>query len=343
MKQSLPEFLTTLLHEKNHAHVKKQVIELQSSLKKQRRNNGVAHVLSELQQIVETRTLERTQYYIRRLVKGLTIVKSGKMNDLNLNRWKEYNDILTDSLWLLDKRDRSGVHCADYWGNFVPQIPYQLLRRYTKRGEWVLDPFLGSGTTLIECKRLGRNGVGIELQPSIAQKSRTAVNTERSKFSVQCEVISGDSTILNFPDQLRKLNIKSVQFALVHPPYWDIIKFSAKQNDLSNTKSLGDFLDKFGCVIKNCASVLDKGRYLAVVIGDKYCDGEWIPLGFLSMQEVLKHGFRLKSIIIKNFKQTKAKRSQEELWRYRALVGGFYVFKHEYIFLFQKKAKKGTV
>lgn len=317
--------------------MKNQVIELQNSLKKQRRNNGVAHILSELQQIAETRTLERAQYYIRRLVKGLTVVKSGKLNDLNLNRWKEYNDIITDSLWILDKRDRTGTHSADYWGNFIPQIPHQLLLRYTKKNEWVLDPFLGSGTTLIECKRLGRNGIGVELQSSIVRKTRKALIQVKSPYLTTCEIFQGDSTILNLHEYLRKMGVRSIQFALLHPPYWNIIKFSSQKNDLSNAKSLHIFLDQLGLVIKNCASVLEDGRYLAVVIGDKYCNGEWIPLGFLSMQEVLKQRFKLKSIIVKNFKQTKAKRSQEELWRYRALVGGFYVFKHEYIFLFQKK------
>jgi hypothetical protein len=76
-----------------------------------------------------------------------------------------------------------------------------------------------------------------------------------------------------------------------------------------------------------------------VVIGDKYSEGQWLPLGFLTMQEVLRRNVHLKSIIVKNFDETRAKRNQKELWRYRALAGGFYVFKHEYILLFQKPAK----
>jgi len=51
---------------------------------------------------------------------------------------------------------------------------------------------------------------------------------------------------------------------------------------------------------------------------------------------MIKIGYKLKSTIVKNFDTTKGKMSQKELWRYRALDGGFYIFKHEYIFLFQK-------
>ncbi len=50
-----------------------------------------------------------------------------------------------------------------------------------------------------------------------------------------------------------------------------------------------------------------------------------------------KRDYKLKSIIVKNFDETKGKMTQKELWRYRALAGGFYIFKHEYIFLFQKE------
>ena len=42
-----------------------------------------------------------------------------RYNDLDPKYWKEYTDINTDSLWIIDKRDNSGVHSPDYHGNFV--------------------------------------------------------------------------------------------------------------------------------------------------------------------------------------------------------------------------------
>jgi DNA modification methylase len=294
------------------------------------------YLAGELKQIAATKTLERTKYYINRLIRSLSVEKTGKINDLNLNRWKEYNDLLTDSLWIIGKRDQSGVHKADYWGNFVPQIPNQFLRRYTKKGDWILDPFVGSGTTLIECKRLGRNGLGIELNRQVFRNVKSNLNKENNPYKIKTKIINDDSCSVNYKDQLKKNHIKSVQFVLMHPPYWDIIKFSTKKNDLSNAESVDDFIMMFGKVAEKIYPILEKGRYCAVVIGDKYSSGEWIPLGFYVMQEMLQKGYKLKSTIVKNFDQTTAKRNQKDLWRYRALAGGFYIFKHEYIFLFQK-------
>ena len=306
-------------------------------------NSGKEHLvvsssyfLNEIEQILNTRTIERSRYYLKRLLKSITEVKTSKINDINLNRWKEYDDIITDSLWILDKRDQSGAHTAGYWGNFIPQIPNQFLKRYTKKGEWVLDPFAGSGTTLIESKRLGRNCIGIELNTNVASLAKKNLAKEKNPYKIKIKVVRGDSTRIDIKTELNNLGINSVQFVLMHPPYWDIIKFSKKKSDLSNADSVEDFLEKFGKVIDNIVDVLDKKRYLAVVIGDKYSDGEWIPLGFYTMQEVMKRGLILKSTIIKNFDATRGKMNQKKLWRYRALAGGFYIFKHEYIFLFQK-------
>ena len=297
------------------------------------------YLIGEINQILETRTIDRSRYYLKRLIKSLTEIKTTNTNDLNLNRWKEYDDIITDSLWILDKRDKSGAHKGNYWGNFIPQIPNQFLRRYTKKGDWILDTFAGSGTTLIECKRLERNCIGIELNEDVVKLAKENIAKEKTKNTSIVKVVKGNSAEIDVKAELKKENINSVQFVLMHPPYWDIIKFSKKRNDLSNAKSADEFLKMFGAVLDNTIKFLEKGRYLAVVIGDKYSDGEWIPLGFYIMEETKKRGLKLKSTIVKNFDTTKGKMNQKELWRYRALAGGFYIFKHEYIFLFQRPVK----
>ena len=293
-------------------------------------------LLEELKQIREAKTIERAGYYLERLKKGVTEIKTSKVNDINLNRWKEYTDILTDSLWILDKRDSSGAHCAGYWGNFIPQIPHQLMMRYTKKGEWIVDTFVGSGTTLIECRHLGRNGIGIELNPEVARNADQLIKKESNAHNVKTEIITADSRHVDLKEILDKQGVKKVQLMIMHPPYHDIIKFSRNPNDLSNARTVEEFIKRFCDVVDNTTPYLDIGRYLGIVIGDKYSKSEWVPLGFYIMNEILKRGFLLKSIIVKNFEETRGKRNKKELWKYRALVGGFYIFKHEYILLFKK-------
>lgn len=292
--------------------------------------------LEELTQVMEAHTLERARYYLRRLQNAAQGTRTGRINDINLLRWKEYDEILTDSLWLLDHRDQSGAHLGWYWGNFVPQIPRQIMLRYTKRGEWVLDAFAGSGTTLIECRRLGRNGVGVELNAETVARARERLAQEPNPDGVVSELVVGDSRTIDFRALLRSHGVEQAQLLFLHPPYHNIIRFSADRRDLSCAESTEQFLEMFGEVVDRVTPCLATGRYLALVIGDKYARGEWIPLGFLCMQEVLHRGYRLKSIVVKNLHDTRGKRKQEALWRYRALVGGFYVFRHEYIMLFRK-------
>jgi hypothetical protein len=292
---------------------------------------------AELDQIAQALSVERAIYYVERLVKGISEVRTGAINDINLNRWKAYDDILTDSLWLVERRDSTGAHTAGYWGNFIPQIPHQLMRRYTRRSDWVLDAFAGSGTTLIEGQRLGRNTLGIELQERVAEDARRLIAAEPNEHGVVAEVVTGDNSAVDYHSLLARHGRRSVQLLILHPPYHDIIKFSDDPRDLSNAPSVPDFLERIGRTVERAAGVLERGRYLALVIGDTYRDGEWVPLGFQTMQAVLERGFTLKSIVVKNFEQTAGKRSQQELWRYRALVGGFYIFKHEYIFICKKR------
>lgn len=294
-------------------------------------------LVSELDQILEAQTLERARYYLGRLERGVKREKKSAVNDINLSRWKEYEEVLTDSLWVLPKRDTAGAHLGWYWGNFIPQIPRQLLLRYTKKADWVLDTFLGSGTTLIECRRMGRNGIGIELNPKVAKRARELIKRESNPDRARTEIITGDSKTIDIRKALKRFGVQQVQLLVMHPPYHDIITFSEDAKDLSTAESASEFLKMFGEALDNVTPALERGRYFALVIGDKYAKGEWVPLGFECMNEVLKRDYSLKSIIVKNFEETRAKRDQKQLWRYRALVGGFYIFKHEYIFLFKKK------
>ena len=100
----------------------------------------------------KSKSVERVKHYLKKIIKGLTEIKTTGINEINLNRWEEYTEIITDSLWIIDRRDNSGVHKAWYHGNFIPQIPRQMMLRYTKKYDLVVDTFLGSGTTLIECR-----------------------------------------------------------------------------------------------------------------------------------------------------------------------------------------------
>jgi len=255
-------------------------------------------------------------------------------NDLNLDNWKE-SEIWTDSLWIIQERDKTGKHSGFYHGNFVPQIPRQLISRYTKKGDVVFDPFVGSGTTAYEAETLGRHFIGIDIQKDLVDQLQSKVD-DKEYFS---EIILGDSskntTFDEVNDILKKQKKENISLAILHPPYADIIKFSALQDDLSNSKSLEEFLSGFSLVIKNTISILEKGRYLAIVIGDKYTAGQWIPLGFYCLNEAQKLGLTLKSIIVKNMEGNRAKQNKEGIWRYRALSSDYYIFKHEYILIFK--------
>ena len=294
------------------------------------------YLRDELGQIGSARTLERAVYYTERLIRAVQAVRTGAINEINLNRWKEYQDVNTDSLWMIERRDSSGVHSANYWGNFVPQIPNQMMRRYTRRGDWVLDPFAGSGTTLIEGQRLGRNSIGVELQARMVEHIQGLIDDEPNPDQVSCAIAQGDCLQIDYQSLLASYGQRSVQLIMLHPPYFDIIKFSDDPRDLSNASSIEGFLTSMSTLVERLAPILDRGRYLVLVIGDKYAQGDWIPLGFQAMNIVLAQGFALKSIVVKNFEGTTGKRAQKELWRYRALVGGFYIFKHEYLFIFRK-------
>lgn len=265
-------------------------------------------------------------------------------HDLDLKQWREYPDLITDSLWTLGSRSRSSVHKGDYHGNFVPQIPEQIMRRFTKKGDVVLDLFSGMATTLIECRRLGRHGIGVELQTEICEASSERLADAANPDDVSTTIVHGNSACPQLSRKvlpvLRELGRETVDHVLLHPPYWDIIEFTDgdDERDLSSCESLEGFLEMFEQVVQNGAKLLEPGRFMTLVIGDKYAAGEWVPLGFECMEVMRSCGLTLRAINIKDIQgNEKGKGKNNNLWRYRALRNGLYVFKHEYVMLFRKQ------
>lgn len=268
---------------------------------------------------------------------------AGPDHDLDLTRWREYDDLITDSLWILGARDKGDGHVGDYWGNFVPQIPNQILRRFTRAGGRVVDLFSGMGTTLIECRRLGRHGIGVELNPAVATRSRARIAGVRPDQATVTRVVEGDAADPALPGRLRAelapLGGPDADCIFLHPPYHDAIRFGDDPRDLSNAGDVVSFLEAFGRAARNAAALVRPGGHVVLVIGDVWAGGEWLPLGFQCMEECRKAGLTLRAINIKDIQgNVRGKGRATNLWRYRALRTGLYVFRHEYVMLFRRPA-----
>jgi tRNA G10 N-methylase Trm11 len=241
--------------------------------------------------------------------------------ELDMKSWKEFTErygVFTDSLWLLGERDDSGAHSDLHHGGFIPQLPRQAILRFTKRFDTVLDGFAGYGTTLIECRRWGRHGVGVELDKKIHRIGLSRVEREPNRYGVKTLLVQEDSRTVDFTRLLKESGLKRSALAVLHPPYHDIIKYGEGEDNLCNAPSLEAFVEGYGRVVENIRGALKPKGYLELVIGDKYERGEWVPLGFHLMRETMDRGFKLKSICVKNIENTMAKRSQINLWKYRA-------------------------
>ena len=184
-----------------------------------------------------------------------------------------------------------------------------------------------------------RRCIGVELKDELAEAVSEKFTPKQLVTDVN--IICADSTSEIAKEKVKaRLEImgkKQAQFLVLHPPYDDIIKFSDKKEDLSNCSSTEEFYDLFEKVAKNGYDLLEKGRFAALIIGDSYKNSQLQPLGFECMKRMNDLGFITKSIIVKDIQgNERAKGKTANLWRYRALAGGFYIFRHEYVMIMQK-------
>lgn len=255
------------------------------------------------------------------------------------NNWKEIT-LNTDSLWIIGPRAKGGKRENNYHGNFTPQIPNEMIQRYTIPGDVVLDMFMGSGTTLYECELLNRNYIGFDINDEmIDYVSAKMEGSDGIRYFIHnCNVVDAQSVKQNLDSDLKQLEKKSVDLIISHPPYWDIVKFTNKEEDLSNIEDLTTFISTYLSSIENIWKSLKKKGTFVLVMGDVYKNSEVVPLGFYLMNAIREnYNCLLKGIVVKDMLNNRGKIGTEAIHRYRALKFGYYIFKHEYIFVFQKK------
>lgn len=274
------------------------------------------------------------------------------------------------TVWSFPDRGKWATHYlnAKFRGNWAPQVARNLILKYSNPRETVLDAFLGSGTTLIECKLLGRNGIGVDINYETlmlawdrlkfeyipekeikAKKGLTLVDfyfTEqvKNKEPIEKQIENDEEGKWEKPiiklyhgdaRNLDKLNDNSIDLIATHPPYADIIPYSQKEKikesgDLSKVSSINEFVNEMKKVAKEFYRVLKPGRYCAILIGDTRRHKHYVPIAFRVMKAFLEVGFILKEDIIK------IQHHMIGTIPWKKKERDFHLIAHEHLFVFRK-------
>ncbi|MBN1806614.1 MAG: methyltransferase domain-containing protein [Sedimentisphaerales bacterium] len=231
------------------------------------------------------------------------------------------------TVWSFPERGDWATHNPGYRGNFAPQIARNVIEMYTEAGERVLDPMAGAGTSLIEARLLGRDALGLDINPEAVRLSKEALRFKHRPESKQDVRIADARDLSGIEDE-------SFDLVVTHPPYMNIIRYSDGkiEGDLSNIGSMPRFCDVMEEIAGELLRVLRQGRYCAILIGDTRRGRHYVPLSFYVMQRFLKAGFVLKEDIIK----VQHNCSSTGRWRAKARAGKFYLIMHEHLFVFRK-------
>jgi len=239
-------------------------------------------------------------------------------------------ELETSTVWSFRHRGKWATHSSKFRGNWAPQVVRNILLRYSEEGDYIIDPMVGSGTTLIEAKLTGRNSLGVDINHEAIEITKKALEFDGTN-SVKCKVKLGDARKLDF------LEDESVDLITLHPPYANMVEYSHKEidEDLSSIEDIEEFYSEMGVVAKELHRILKPNKYCAVLMGDTRKNKHYIPLAFNVMQEFLKVGFVIKENVIKHQWNTKT----HGFWAKRSKKYNFLLILHENLFIFRKLGK----
>ncbi len=200
-----------------------------------------------------------------------------RLNDLPNREWLK----ATKSFWLSQTPPRSSLK-VQHPATFSERDVARLMQLFTKQGGRVLDPFVGSGSTLIACAQHSRVGVGIELSPQWADIARRRLVEEAGLEGTNQVLIEADAK-----EALSELERESFDLLLTSPPYWSMLRkkpgpkvqaerlsqglpthYSEASEDLGNIKDYQEFLEALGSIFSLTFPALKPGAYVCVIVSD---------------------------------------------------------------------------
>ncbi|HCC60035.1 MAG TPA: hypothetical protein DEP95_02385 [Candidatus Staskawiczbacteria bacterium] len=278
-------------------------------------------------EIIQEEKIKKTGIKNKKIDIGFTKMcdcPSNHINCLDAKSWmKSQVAVWEFSYEKRDIRDKD-IHPAV----FPVGLPSKCIQLFTHKGELVLDPFAGIGTTLIAAKDLERNAVGFDLGKRYINftKERLSQSTVLSKTQ-QMAICDDSMNIANY------LNENSVSLSITSPPYANMLnrprKNKSLRGDLRNNKhyekiqqyskdprDLGTmepkkFAETLGEIYKGILPLHKPGAHCVINITDLWWENKRIPLHLYTIEAMEKAGYRLRNTII---------------WDRRNLVNGAGIF-----------------
>ncbi len=240
----------------------------------------------------------------------------------------------TTTVWSFKQRGNWATHDGRYRGNWSPYIPRNVILKYSKPGDIVLDYFSGGGTTAVEAKLLGRRCIAMDINPDAVNITR-----ENLEFSLPEQFFSDSPQVYYEPEvsvgdarNLAGIPDNSVDLICAHPPYAGIIQYSRKiPGDLSGL-SIQDFLVEMRKVAMESLRVLKPGGKCVILVGDTRKSKRIIPIGFQTIRVFLDVGFALRELVIKRQHNCRT----TGFWYTRSIQYNFLLLAHEYLPVLEK-------
>ncbi|GEA15050.1 methyltransferase [Moorella sp. E308F] len=247
-----------------------------------------------------------------------------RLNDLDGREWLYWTDTLYITTY---PPDATHPLRKQHGAMKPPEVMAEIIRFFTKKDELVLDPFAGVGGTLLGAALAGRPSLGFELDPRWVAIYRAiqsdfiianGVICRREEAVAGGEPLTGEMREGDCLSLLKELPSASVPAVITDPPYGinhGATGFSKEtnfnmlspwlENDLGRAPDLPSFLGRLQEIGQEIRRVLMPGRYLVMLVGDRYQQGEYVPLGFLVAQAMREIGFKFKGLKIWSNKATR--------------------------------------